>query len=227
MRDRLPAPGKENRVKITQDDGSVVEGVLSYADDAMQEGSAYTKGNVLPDAVCNLIGLSTESEPADMFNVLSHVGDLHVWRRTVGSTIDYPVSTNRNAYTEGTSAGTTIEYFGNLGDKARMQIVSYVGTGTYGESNPCSITADFPISIIIYLGRDRGINIQDGFLSTGPVMIASRLTSNYTSSTGFNGGNNSRGKKSLDSHTFYWYSTLGGSQQLNSSGDTYYFLCLG
>ena len=27
-----------------------MEGVLSYADDATQEGSAYTKGNVLPDS---------------------------------------------------------------------------------------------------------------------------------------------------------------------------------
>ena len=45
MRDRLPTPGKENRVRITLDNGQVVEGVLSYADDATQEGSTYTKGN--------------------------------------------------------------------------------------------------------------------------------------------------------------------------------------
>lgn len=66
MRDRVPTPGKENRVKITQDDGSVVEGVLSYADDATQEGSAYTKGNVLPDDVCGILGIDPiASEPKD------------------------------------------------------------------------------------------------------------------------------------------------------------------
>ena len=68
MRDRLPTPGKENRVKITQDDGTAVEGVLSYADDATQEGSPYTKGNVLPDEVCNAYGLDTDTaEPKDAF----------------------------------------------------------------------------------------------------------------------------------------------------------------
>lgn len=40
-------------------------------------------------------------------------------------------------------AGTTIEYLGKLGDKARVQVVSYVGTGTYGSSNPNSLTFDF------------------------------------------------------------------------------------
>lgn len=66
MRDRVPTPGRENRVKITQDDGTVVEGVLSYADDATQEGSAYTKGNVLPDDVCGILGIDPiASEPKD------------------------------------------------------------------------------------------------------------------------------------------------------------------
>lgn len=40
-------------------------------------------------------------------------------------------------------AGTTIEYLGKLGDKARVQVVSYVGTGTSGSDNPVSITFDF------------------------------------------------------------------------------------
>lgn len=72
MRDRIPTPGKENRVKITQDDGTVIEGVLSYADDATQDGSAYTKGNVLPDEVCDLMALDhDESEPDDAFRYLA------------------------------------------------------------------------------------------------------------------------------------------------------------
>ena len=40
-------------------------------------------------------------------------------------------------------AGTTIEYLGKLGDKARVQVVSYVGTGTYGSDHPNSLTFDF------------------------------------------------------------------------------------
>lgn len=72
MRDRLPAPGKENRVRIRQDNGQVVEGVLEYADDATQDGSAYTKGNVLPDDVCSLLDIDENtSEPKDAFAKLA------------------------------------------------------------------------------------------------------------------------------------------------------------
>lgn len=46
-------------------------------------------------------------------------------------------------------AGTTIEYLGKLGDKARVQFVSYVGTGTYGSSNPNSLTFDFVPKMVI------------------------------------------------------------------------------
>ena len=70
MRDRIPTPGKANRVKITKDDGSVIEGVLSYADDATQEGSAYNKANVLPDALCTTMGLTGDPEPKDAFRLL-------------------------------------------------------------------------------------------------------------------------------------------------------------
>lgn len=66
MRDRLPTPGKANRVRITQDNGQIVEGVLSYADDATQEGSAYNKANVLPDDVCEALAIDSDTaEPKD------------------------------------------------------------------------------------------------------------------------------------------------------------------
>lgn len=67
MYDRVPTPGKENRVRITQDNGQIVEGVLSYADDATQEGSAYNVANVLPANVLSTLGLSSTAEPKDAF----------------------------------------------------------------------------------------------------------------------------------------------------------------
>lgn len=45
IQNRLPTPGKENRVKITQDSGAVVEGVLSYADEATQDGTYWNRKN--------------------------------------------------------------------------------------------------------------------------------------------------------------------------------------
>lgn len=72
MYDRIPSPGKENRVRIVQDNGQAIEGRLEYADDATQEGSQYTKGNVLPDDVCWLMDLDfDESEPDDAFRYLA------------------------------------------------------------------------------------------------------------------------------------------------------------
>nr|DAH86892.1 MAG TPA: hypothetical protein [Bacteriophage sp.] len=65
-------------------------------------------------------------------------------------------------------AGTTIEYLGKLGDKARVQVLSYVGTGTYGESNPCSLTFDFVPKIVLLLGK--GYNSYVGLLYFVPTI---------------------------------------------------------
>ena len=45
-------------------------------------------------------------------------------------------------------AVTTIEYLGKLGDKARVQVVSYVGTGTYGHAHPTTVTFDIVPKIV-------------------------------------------------------------------------------
>lgn len=501
MKDRLPAYGMANRVKITQDDGNIVEGVLSYADGATQEGSAYNKANVLPDSICKALGLSVESEPKDMFGVLADCGELHVWRKKVvvadkipaipagytigelvnlnltvgipiyygksgeweyvtdvssisvsddgsvhfnnarsfsisdgpigydisevnilkgkyvrctklpegwgsegiepsappsvgnvyyfpsdtafikkefstgtehngevvnffeimatkykevtgypytpeipaGTTTTYPVSTNHNAYQEGDDAkeagyvvgevvtgeflmsdrsnsaavyvgttlsansdgtvnivdysvygisnnssgltqarmtkgkyiryeaqngdfnagdvwfipsdasiefvtngiatnkrqpvtgyaaipaGTTIEYLGKLGDKARVQVVSYVGTGTYGKDNPCSITADFKINTILFLGflGNNGNMAINNYATRA--MIGDVLTTEYVASRGFSDQNSNYptyGKKSADGKTFSWYHEYNDSYQCNVSGFKYYYLVI-
>lgn len=117
-------------------------------------------------------------------------------------------------------AGTTIEYLGKLGDKTRVQVISYVGTGTYGASNPCSITADFPIKVAISLYH---------YISGSIFMISDELGVDYTPDKGFdnNNANYSFGKKSYDGKTLTWYSTRGQDAQFNNSGYTYYFLAIG
>ena len=146
MRDRLPAYGMANRVKITQDDGTIVEGVLSYADGATQQGSAYNKSNVLPDIVCMTLGLSTESEPRDLFDVLAHAGDLHVWRKTVTTAQDIPAG-----YTLGASAAKTLakssENSGN--SYATFYISSSISVDDAG-----NVTMDSPATVDIWQGID-------------------------------------------------------------------------
>lgn len=70
MQDRVPTPGKENRVRIRLDDGQTIEGVFEYADEAIVQGSAYNKENVLPDDVCVALGIDTSSELKDALNSL-------------------------------------------------------------------------------------------------------------------------------------------------------------
>lgn len=71
MRDRLPTPGKEGRVKLTDviiDPDGTIHGKLEFDDSASQDGSVYSKGNVLPDDVCDALGIDRqESEPKDAF----------------------------------------------------------------------------------------------------------------------------------------------------------------
>lgn len=119
-------------------------------------------------------------------------------------------------------AGTTIEYLGKLGDKARVQVVSYVGTGTYGEDNPCSITAGFKIKAAIMM--------YHYIPSSGSLfMISDELSTNYTADIGFSeaNANYSWGKKSADGKTLSWYGTRSASGQFNNSGYKYYVLCIG
>lgn len=73
MQDRVPTPGKENRVRIRLDDGQIIEGVFEYADEAIVQGSAYNKANVLPDDVCFALGIPTSSEAKDALNKLSNM----------------------------------------------------------------------------------------------------------------------------------------------------------
>lgn len=137
-------------------------------------------------------------------------------------------------------AGTTIEYLGKLGDKARAQVLSYVGTGTYGSSNPNSVTANFPIKLLAVLAKT--LKNSNGNFSTridynnqnkeDPFMVGAILTTNYTigSGCGYKEDiyNTAYGKKSEDGKTFSWYTTGSNSaRQFNQSGYTYIVLLIG
>lgn len=143
MRDRLPAYGMANRVKITQDDGTIVEGVLSYADGATQQGSAYNKANVLPDIVCMTLGLSTESEPRDLFDVLAHAGDLHVWMKTVKNAADVPAGYNLGVKTTKTIVNTK-------GDSHGRSTIYYSSSVSVSDSGNVSLINPSSIGVEIY-----------------------------------------------------------------------------
>ena len=137
-------------------------------------------------------------------------------------------------------AGTTIEYLGKLGDKAMVQVVSYVGTGIYGSSNPNSVTANFPIKLLAVVAK--ALKNSNGNFTTridfdnqhreDPFMIGAALTTDYTLGSGCgykeNVYNTSYGKKSNDGKTFSWYTTgNNAARQFNESGYTYTVLLIG
>lgn len=82
MDDRIPT--KPGRMKITPEDGGpAYYATVEMADEPTQVGTALNKENLLSDPVAMAVGLTASAVPDDMFDVMAHAGDLHVWRRTV------------------------------------------------------------------------------------------------------------------------------------------------
>lgn len=138
-----------------------------------------------------------------------------VWFIPSDATItDYVYVTKRQRVTgyAAIPAGTTIEYLGKLGDKARVQVVSYVGTGTYGSSNPNSLTFDFVPKIVMI--RRGGITKSfDAIYGMRKATVD--FPSGYYVTVEWS-------KKTLS-----WYSTNDESKQMNTTGSEYYAIAIG
>ena len=110
-------------------------------------------------------------------------------------------------------AGTTIEYLGKLGDKARMQVLSYVGTGTYGSSNPNSLTFDFVPKVIMVRDNGQGTRFLEAIY--GMEFAVVKYSDGSFVSMIWN-------KKTVS-----WYSTGDSYYQMNSNGAKYYAVAIG
>lgn len=114
-------------------------------------------------------------------------------------------------------AGTTIEYLGKLGDKARVQVVSYVGTGVAGPDNPNTLTFDFPPKFFAIMKNNSNYNYQT-FAIRGVGWFS------YVN----NDGNNNYCIIRWDGKTVSWYSYRSyANQQYNNIGETYYAIAIG
>lgn len=117
--------------------------------------------------------------------------------------------------------------------KTMSELKSYVGTGTYGASNPNSLTFSFTPAIVLTVGYYSPSSYGVGaFVNpyTGLWMIPpSALHTSYRQYFGLciDDAESAYGKRSEDSKTLYWYHTMNAAYQLNSSGITYYFLAIG
>ena len=133
-------------------------------------------------------------------------------------------------------AGYTFNSLGRLGNKSRIATGSYVGTGTYGSSNPNSLTFDFEPKMVKLYARminDDYAAFHDNDEYKNIYMYPDILKETYVAKLGFCANNISScfGKKSADGKTLYWYvdgtSSATASYQFNNSGQTYYWLAIG
>lgn len=136
-----------------------------------------------------------------------------------------------------------------LSHMAKIELVTYMGTGTYGSSNPNTVTFSFAPKIVLMLGK---INIVSstgelrypeeylGFLPATPyglrltAMAPSAMLTSYYQGTGFEWHtagsktvNTVYGKKSANEKSFTWYSTESALAQCNDSAWRYSVLAIG
>lgn len=123
--------------------------------------------------------------------------------------------------------------------KTMSELKSYVGTGTYGASNPMSLSFSFTPFIVMCVGYKMTGDSYNTYVATFdqgsiPQIVVSALTTSYVQGRGLCWDSSALqyayGKRSADSKTIYWYNTYGsggGAYQFNSNGYTYYFLAIG
>lgn len=142
---------------------------------------------------------------------------------------------NSGVNSEVSTLNTAIQNLAASGVK--LQLGSYVGTGTYGSSNPCSITFDFvPQYFAIYyinaqygtggLGGNAPITNKD----YGGVNIInpSTLKESYDGGApAYNANNPGKAKFTQSSKTLQWYNEYGSTEQYNNSGTKYYWIAIG
>lgn len=172
------------------------------------------------DVIGNFMSLYQNKYDGDF-----EVGD--VWFIPSDATItDYVYVTKRQRVTgyAAIPANTTIEYLGCLGDKARAQVVSYVGTGTYGESNPNSLTFDFVPKVVIISSAP----VQNSYVyiaimvpDAGIYSVVMSTYLGYESRTPGGSGIVTKNNKTI---TFY---SGDNTAQLNGSGIKYTAVAIG
>ena len=108
-----------------------------------------------------------------------------------------------------------------LAGTGRIVVGSYVGNGTYGSSHKNSLTFDFEPKLVVLCGRGPapngpslylllwGVTNMSSYGADSTATYDHRLYANYTD------------------RTVEWFNTISAENQLNKSGDTYYYLVVG
>lgn len=146
----------------------------------------------------------------------------------------YVNSPSPDAYPPDVSDGDTYTLLGQLGDKVRIATGSYTGTGTYGASNPNSLTFSFEPKLV-FMFKDK-FPVYGSVSSTTSYPVYGTtigMTTTYSRSL-FNIYGRRSGddyylyaKKSSDGKTLSWYHEARADDQINGSGATYRYIAIG
>ena len=110
-----------------------------------------------------------------------------------------------------------------LKDNARIQAGSYVGTGTYGADNPCTLTFDFSPKVI-------AINTKDPYYTVflTPILIKGLTNIDYiTSYITANGNIRYDSLHSTWGNNFVSWYGRSATSQLNWNNITYNYIAIG
>lgn len=218
MLDRVPLyPG---RVKLTPVAGQENTYDMTRADQATQQGTPLNKATFLKDDTAALFGLQNTAVPDDVFAILSKA-------TLVGA--DGSLST---------ASGD--EY-----STPKIEFTSYLGNGTGGPSNPCSVVFSFkPTLVYLYAAKNQSSSIISPTFTattTGVYMIdISEYTNQFSPSRGFMGSTATNilasytlnyGKFDDSSNELSWYNNAAYVQsrpanQLNTSGTTFFVVAV-
>ena len=215
MLDRVPLyPG---RVKLIPVAGQENTYDMTRADQATQQGTPINKATFLKDDTAALFGLEITAVPDDVLAILSKAA-------LVGA--DGSLST---------ASGD--EY-----STPKIEFTSYLGNGTGGPSNPCSVVFSFkPDLIYLYATKPQSSSVISPTFTaatTGVFMIdISEYTNQFSPSKGFNRTYSaasyafSYGKFDESLNELSWYDNAAYVQsqptnQLNVSGTTYFVVAV-
>lgn len=129
----------------------------------------------------------------------------------------------------GTAGKTTLTalatLMSSLGGGAKIQTGSYVGTGTYGSSNPCSLTFDFEPKLFVFFATENAIYYYGQNTSSSTVTHIIMLWGTTTAWVSGSGGY--RNYITYTSNKISWYNDSSAARQCNESGTTYKYCALG
>ncbi len=139
---------------------------------------------------------------------------------------EYLQSNSRSAYPDsGISGGYEYEYLGvpldnAVGPVTKIETGSYVGTGTYGQANPNTLTFGFVPKLVFVVA----IN-NYALFGTTAIFYPFAMTAEYVNGMYAYGElyNNSNNVAKMDGTTMYWYSSSNNAQLNVNRGEYKYF----